>query len=510
MLLAMACGAPPRAPGTAVIASGTDLESGNPAVTIHPLSRQLQRHALFVTLVRLDSALQPQPYYARSWAWSDDGRRLTFALHSGLRWHDGEHTTSRDVKFTLDAVRDRALGSPRAGDLAILDSVATAGDDTVTLYFRSALPLLPTIFAELPVLPRHLLDSVPRERWRAHAFSTAPVGNGPFRFVDRLAGRRWRFARNPDFPAAMGGPPKLQQLVVAVVDESATKYAGLVSGELDLAGVSPKMAHLVERDPTLTLVTPPALFSTILAFNSTKPPFDDARVRRAFGLAVDRDRIVKAAVAGYATPAASAVPPGLPFSRTGKPVVDTAAADSLLDAAGWKRAKGGMRERAGKPFEIELITVGTGDLAVEQLVQADLAARGIRVNVRVAELASFLESVRAEKKAFDVALTGIPGDLALGHITALFASAQKGGALDYTGHHHALLDSALSAARRAPASTAGAAWQRVDDLLADSAPVVWLYHARGVQGRSRRLTGVTMDLRGELVTVSQWEREESR
>src|SRR5688572_14433753 len=58
------CGAPPRAPGTAVIASGSDLESGNPAVTIHPLSRQLQRHALFVTLVRLDSALQPSPYYA--------------------------------------------------------------------------------------------------------------------------------------------------------------------------------------------------------------------------------------------------------------------------------------------------------------------------------------------------------------------------------------------------------------------------------------------------------------
>jgi peptide/nickel transport system substrate-binding protein len=188
--------------------------------------------------------------------------------------------------------------------------------------------------------------------------------------------------------------------------------------------------------------------------------------------------------------------------------MDTVLADSLLDAAGWKRAKNGVRARHGTPFEFELITVGTGDLAVEQLVQADLAARGVTVRIRVAELASFLEAVRAPTKTFDVALTGLPGDLALGHLTALFSSAQTGGALDYTGHHHPLLDSALAAARRSSASNAGMAWRRVDALLADSAPVVWLYHARGVQGRSRRLTGVTMDLRGELVSLSQWAREE--
>jgi peptide/nickel transport system substrate-binding protein len=502
------CGAPPRAPGTAVIASGTDLESGNPAVTIHPLSRQLQRHALFVTLVRLDSALQPTPYFAREWNWSADRTALTFVLHRGLRWHDGQPATAADVRFTFDAVRDPALGSPRAGDLASVDSVRTSGDDTVRVYFAGPLPLLPTIFAELPIVPRHLLDSVPRERWRAHAFSTAPVGNGPFRFVERVAGRRWRFVRNDAFPPSMGGPPVLQQLVVAVVDESATKYAGLVSGELDLAGVSPTMAHLVKRDPTLDLLTPPALFSTVIAFNTSKPPFDDARVRRALSLSIDRARIVNAAVAGYATPAAGAVPPGLPFSQPGTPAFDPGQADRLLDAAGWTRGSDGLRARGGVRFAIELLTVGSGDLAVEQLVQADLAARGISLDVRVAELASFLEAVRAPNKTYDLALTGIPGDLALGHLSALFASAQRGGALDYTGYHRDALDSALQTARAAPASEAGAAWQHVDALLADSAPVAWIYHARGVQGRSRRLTGVTMDLRGELVSVSRWAREE--
>lgn len=493
-----------------MIASGTDLESGNPAVTIHTLSRQLQRHALYVTLVRLDSALQPVPYFARSWTWDAKRTSVEFVLDSTLRWHDGVRTTGSDVRFTIEAVQNRELGSPRAGDLAIVDSVRARGDDTVKFFFRQPLAALPVVFAELPLVPQHILDTVPPARWRGHAFSTAPVGNGPFRFVDRIPGRRWRFARNDSFPRALGGPPALRQLVVAVVDEAATKYAGLVSGELDLAGVSPTMAHLVARDPSLALVTPPALFSTILAFNTTKPPFDDARVRRAVSLALDRARIVKAAVAGYATPASGAVPPGLPFYVAREPWHDTRMADLLLDEAGWRRSGNGVRTRAGTLLKVELITVGSGDLAVEQLVQADLASRGIDVHVRVAEMASFLSIVRSPDKHFDFALTGVPGDLALGQLSALFASSQRGGALDYTAFHAPVLDSALARARAAPAEGAASAWNEVDRILSDSAPVAWIYHARGVQGRSRRLNGVVMDLRGELVSVTRWTREDGR
>lgn len=503
--LAAACAPAPREPGTAVIASGTDLESGNPAVTIHPLSRQLQRHALFVTLVRLDSALQPVPYFARGWSWTD-GRTLRFSLVADLAWHDGVRTTARDVAFTIDAVRDRELGSPRAGDLADVDSVVAVDDTTAVIHFRSPPAGMPIVLAELPVLPRHLLDTVPRARWRAHPFSTAPVGNGPFRFVERTAGRRWRFERNERFPASLGGPPHLRQLVVAVVDEATTKFAGLVSGELDLAGVSPTMAGLVRRDPTLALMNPPVLFSTVLAFNTTRAPFDDARVRRAISLSVDRTRLVQAAVAGFATPAGSAIPPGLPFSPQRPAVHDSALADRLLDEAGWLRGPDGERRKAGAPLAITLLTVGSGDMAVEQLVQADLRSRGIRAEIRVVELATFLATLRSPARDFDVALTGIPGDIAMGHLSALFATAQRGGALDYTGFHTPALDLAFTRARGAPPDSASRAWGVVDGLLADSTPVAWLYHARGVQGRSRKLEGVVMDLRGELTSVTRWTR----
>lgn len=510
MLTLAACGRPERPVGTIVMASGADLESGNPLVTVHPLSRQLQRHALFVTLVKLDSALQPEPYFARSWQWDASHRAVTFTLFVGLRWHDGVPTTAADVAFTMAAARDTALGSPRAGDLGVMDSIIALDDRTVRVVFRAARATLPTVLAELPIVPKHLLDSVPRARWRAHAFSTAPVGNGPFRFVSRTPGRQWRFARNAEFPGALGGPPRAQQIVVAIVDEAATKFAGLVSGELDVAGVSPTMAHLVERDPSLMLMTPPALFSTVLAFNTTRAPFDDARVRRALSLSIDRVRLVRAAVAGYGTPAAGAIPPGLPYSTTATPRRDLRQADSLLDAAGWtRRSAGAVRSRRGAALTVTLLTVGGGDMAVEQLVQADLAARGVAITLRVMELSSFLATVRAPVKQFDVVLTGIPGDIALGHLSAMFATAQRGGALDYTGLHTAGLDSTLALARGATPDAATAAWRAVAAELDAAMPVVWLYHARGVQGRSRQLDGVQMDLRGELVSVARWTRKDT-
>lgn len=502
-----ACGAPPRPPETAVIASGADLESANPLVTVHPMSRQVQRHALFVTLLKLDSLLEPTPYFAQRWFWDASMEQLTFVLNTDLRWHDGVPTTAHDVVFTFQSLRNRELGAPRAADLAAVTDIRAVNDSTVQFLFSAPQPSVPIVFAELGLVPAHVLDTVPLSRWRAHAFSTHPIGNGPFRFAERVAGRRWRFVRNDDFPASMGGPPALAQLVVAVVDESSTKFAGLVSGELDMAGIAPSMAALLKRDSTLALETPPALFTTVIAFNTTRAPFDDVRVRQAISLAVNRQRVVDAAVAGFGTPAAGVIPPGVPVYQPGVPRYNPALADSLLDAAGWARSANGVRTRAGHALHMNLITVGSGDLAAEQLIQADLRSRGIEVDIQVRELATFLTAVRAEQKMFDAAYVGIPGDLALGHIVAMFQSSQKGGALDYTGFHTSVLDSALVRARIAPAGNSAAlAWHRVDEILEQESPAVWIYHARGVQGRARKLHSVVMDLRGELTSVVQWTR----
>jgi peptide/nickel transport system substrate-binding protein len=184
---------------------------------------------------------------------------------------------------------------------------------------------------------------------------------------------------------------------------------------------------------------------------------------------------------------------------------DTLEADRLLDAAGWRRDADGVRTRDGRRFEIELLSVGSGDNVAEQLVQADLAARGIVLRVRQTEMGTFLTTARAADKRFDLLLAGVPGDLALSYVGALFLTSQRGGTLDYTGFHDPALDALLMGAAHAPpGAPARLAWERAQQALDSLAPATWLYHSRGVQGVTRRLNGLTMDLRGELVSVHDW------
>ncbi|MDA1080936.1 MAG: peptide ABC transporter substrate-binding protein [Gemmatimonadetes bacterium] len=504
LVVFVACGPPARPPGVVVFASGADLESANPLVTIHGLSRQVQRFVLFTTLARYDSALAPAPYLAREWRWSNNRATLTFSLHTGLTWHDGTPTTARDVAFTLLVARDPRTGYPRGTDLSAIDTVRAADDSTVTIEFADPQPLFPLVLCELPILPEHLLRDVQRSEMRRAPFNLAPVGNGPFRFVERIPGQRWVFESDSTFPAALGGPPNIQRLVIAVVDEPTTKLAGLTSSDLDFAGIAPTMAALAARDPTIRVMDYPILLSTALIFNTHRPPFDDTRVRAAIDASLDRDRIVRAALAGYGRPAAGPVPPESPLALARSPLHDDGVADSLLDAAGWARGTDGRRSRDGVPLKMELLTVGSGDNAVEQLIQADLGERGIAVEIRQLEMGAFLTRARAAPKAFDALVTGVPGDLSLSSLGAMYDSRQRGGALDYGDYHTPELDALFGVARRAAANDLPDAWRAIQTVLARDVPAVWIYHSRGLQGVSRNIENVTFDLRGELESIARW------
>ncbi len=456
-----ACGSfADRRGATVLYASGADLQSINPLLTVHPMARQVQRYVLFMTLARYDSALVPQPYLARGWQWSPDRRVLTFQLRTSVHWHDGAPTTAADVRFTLDAARAPETGYPRLNDLSGVTSVAAPDDSTVVIRFAGAVDRFPDVLTDLSIVPSHLLDTVPRARFRQAEWNEHPVGNGPFRFVTHEANRRWVFAANPDFPAELGGRPALDRFIVVVVDEPTTKLAALTSGELDVAGIQPAHASFVRRNPALEVVSYPLNFTYGLVFNTRRPPFDDIRVRRIASGALDRQEIVDGYLYGFAVPAWGPVPPDvpgyLPISR-----------QAVLPAAVASRRR----------VAFELLTVGSGEAALEQMLQARLAAAGLDARIRQLELAAFLDRTYGPRHDFDAAVLGVPGDAGLGYLTPL---------------------AALSGL---PVPADPAAAQRA---FADQVPVAFIYHARGLQGMNRRLHGVRMDLRGELPTVHDW------
>jgi peptide/nickel transport system substrate-binding protein len=460
LLFATACRSTASRRGATVLyASGADLQSINPLLTLHPLARQIQRYVLLTTLARYDSTLVPQPYLARSWQWSRDRRRLSFELETAVRWHDGAPTNARDVVWTLDAARDPATGYPRANDLGSLESVSAPTDSTVVLQFRTAPPAFPDVLTDLAILPAHLLDTVPHDRLRQAAWNDAPVGNGPFRFVAHEPNRRWVFAADSAFPAALGGPPRLDRFIVVVVNEPTTKLAALTSGELDVAGIQPAHAQFVRRDPNLRVLSYPILFTDGIVFNTRRPPFDRLAVRRSLSEAIDRKELVDGYIYGFGTPAAGPVPPAAPHYLP----VTTVSTSGIT--------------RPGAPVSFELLTVGSGEAALEQMLQARLKPAGFDVRIRQLELSAFLARVYGNAHDFQAAMLGIPGDLGLGYLQPL----------------------AGLAGMRAAANP-----EKAQRMFADSLPVAFLYHSRGLQGINRRIHGVTMDLRGELPTVHDW------
>jgi len=403
----VACGSSAERRGATVLfASGADLQSINPLLTVHPLARQVQRYVLLTTLARYDSSMTPQPYLARSWRWSQDRRTLALDLQTGVRWHDGVPTGARDVVWTLNAARDPATGYSRQNEMAAFDTVSAPDDSTVVVRFREAQQTFPDLLTDLAILPAHRFRRVKAADLRQAGWNSSPLGNGPFRFVSHEPNRRWVFTANRSFPSALGGPPRLERFIVVVVNEPTTKLAALTSGELDFAGIQPAHAEFVRQNPALEVLTYPLLWTDAMLFNTRHAPFDRLGVRRAVSSAIDRKELVDGYLYGFGTPAVGPVPPTAP----GYVPVRPSAMSPVPISTGSRTA-------------FELLTVGSGEAALEQMLQARLKSAGFDVTLRQLELSAFLARVYGRAHDFQAAVLGLPGDLALGYLGPLASLA---------------------------------------------------------------------------------------
>jgi peptide/nickel transport system substrate-binding protein len=266
---------------------------------------------IFDHLVRYkyDSA-EIEPSLAESWE-SADGRVWTFHLRKNVRFHDGTPFDAAAVVFSFDRQRDPHHPFHQEdftyweNTFRNIQSVEALDPSTVRITIeRSYAPFL----SNLAMFPVSIVSPAAVRKWGAE-FARHPVGTGPFRFVEWSPGERIMLASNPNY---WGGAPKIQHLVFVAIRDARQRLVALEGGAIDVAeNLSPEDLQFVALHPELTLLRVPANNVAYLAMNTTHPPFDDVRVRRAVNFAINKTAIVKLIYQGLAKPATTPVPPAM-------------------------------------------------------------------------------------------------------------------------------------------------------------------------------------------------------
>jgi peptide/nickel transport system substrate-binding protein len=502
-------GARPDRGGTVIVAGPIDLQQLNGLVAAERYNQELSRFALFLPLVEYDADLAFAPRLAEAWELHGD-TGLTVRLRRDVHWHDGTQTTAADVVFTFTRAMDPAGAFPNAAYFQHWRGVEPLDSFTVRFRFAPhADPLAGLPFT--PVMPAHLLDSIAPERMRQAAFNRAPVGNGPFRFVEYRAGDRLVLAANPDFPVALGGPPNIERLIWRVIPEPAAQLIALQTGEVDLI-LSPRSEQVrdLDADPRLRAVIRPARQYAFVGWNGRRPPLDDPRVRQALTLAIDRQRIVQALRAGYGELAVGpigsyhwgydrALRP-LPFSRD--------SARALLRAAGFhdRSGSGTLENDGGRTLAIELLIPPdpmNRDLA--ELIRADLAAVGVRMTTRPTDGATLVGTITGTARDFDAVLIAWESDFRLNLRDIFHSDAAETGAFQLAGYRNPEVDALIDQAALEPdRERALPMLHRLQQILREEQPWSFLYYYPDAYLASERVRDLEMDIRGAFVNVQRW------
>jgi peptide/nickel transport system substrate-binding protein len=318
---------------------------------------------------------------------SPDGKTIVYRLRRGVRWQDGVPLTSRDVAFTFALMRDPKSNFPETSVYSIIDKLDTPDDHTVVLHLHSAwADATSQLFVggeDGSIVPEHVLRGV--SDLNASRFESAPIGSGPYAVERWDRGSGIILRANPTY---FRGRPPIDRIDVAFVPDQNTIALRILTGELDFSPQIPQSAApMLRPSPSIRRVSAPTYNDIQLGFNTRLAPFDDARVRRALVISVDRAHLVSAVYHGFAVAADDLVPPQCsayvhdPSVRVGG---DPDAASKLLDAAGWTRGTDGMRRKNGAPLAF-VVTVPSGYAAVVNSavqIQAGWHAIGVEASIK--------------------------------------------------------------------------------------------------------------------------------
>ncbi|MFT4075778.1 MAG: ABC transporter substrate-binding protein [Asticcacaulis sp.] len=294
------------------------------------------------------------PVLAESWVIAPDQKSVTFKLRQGVKWHDGQDFTADDVAWSVQSYWKPFY--PQS-ILDYLDGVDVIGPHDVTVRFNRPVPQfsLQLLFSFGPnyILPRHLYEG---KDVLLNPVNAAPIGTGPWKFVQWTRGSYAEFARN----TAYWRPVKsnVDKLIIRWWREASSRAAALETGELDAGFSNPVPLNDVKRlqgNPNLTVSFEDEGLAISAYFNVKNPIFSDVKVRQALAHAIDKDFIARTVYYGFAKPAISPLlSSNAEYFTTDVPKYDfdPALAASLLDKAGYPVKADGAR------FKLNLVASG--------------------------------------------------------------------------------------------------------------------------------------------------------
>jgi len=349
---------------------------------------------LFDSLLAFDPMSgQLTPRLAEEWRVSSDSRTITFTLHSGARWHDGQPLTADDVVFSIQAARDPAQDSLYGPTLNHV--LAVDAPDNKTVIVRLDVAHCPSLAAlgELPIVPQHLLEN---SEVNPTAFGDAPVGSGPFAFEGWTPAGELRLTRHDGY---WGGAPFLDAWSYRAYDSLPELQQALENGEIDAAMLPP--GHLpatADLEAAYSAYYYPAPEYEFVAFNNDHPVLRDARVRRALSLAIDREQLVQQVLHGNGELMAASLPALHWTADTAlqPPPYNPDEARQLLAEAGWSDSDGdGWLDRDGERLRMPVRTNGGNRLreGLASLVASYYRAIGVDASVELVAWGALVDDI---------------------------------------------------------------------------------------------------------------------
>ena len=463
-------------------------------------------------LVQTDKDLNWVSAMAESWQFSKDCLTLTFKLRKNVKWHDGKPFTGEDVLFTYKTMMNPKTPTAYRDDFELVRDVQVLDPYTVRVVYSQ--PYAKAVGSwRTAMLPKHLLAKYVEEgKLREAPQNTQPVGTGAYRFQEWKSGEKVVLVANKDY--YVEGRPYLGRIVYRVIPSQATIFLELKAKGVDMADLTAIQYARQTDYPAFkqdyNKFRYPGSGYTYFGFNLKDPRFADRRVRQALAHAINKPELIEGVVMGLAREATGPLRPGT-WAYTDKVKrypYDPAKAKQLLAAAGWSDRSGDgiLRNKEGQPFSFTIRTNQGNEerKKIAELIQQRLKEIGIQTDIQTIEWAAFLKEYIKQKRFEAIILgwgTGIDPDQ-----YPIWHSSQMGSdQLNQISFSNAEVDALLEKGRTSCHQQERiATYRRIQEILAEEQPVVFLYFKDALPAVSSRVRGIKPEPAGIGYNFIDW------